>query len=109
MMGDGIVYIKFHGNLLTFLIAAVASSVGLVEVLEQCRPRFLGSWFASKLKYGLSHHGISLLLIVPTVFYPKASPSVPLGHTWTMNPSHTTWMDSATFAYRLVGSYKEFR
>ena len=108
MMGNRIIHVQFYGDFLTLLIAAIAPAVGLVEMTEEGLPSLLGRCFACQLHHSLWYHGVSLLLIIPTVFHPKSRLAVPVSDTRTMHPGHSPRMDALTNAYRFVRTDKEF-
>ena len=107
MMGDGIVQVQLYGYHLTFLISLAAPSVRFVETAEECLPGFLCRCLSRQLHNSLRYHGISLLLVVPAVFYPQACVTVPFRHTRRVNPCHTARVYATTDAYGVVGVHEQ--
>ena len=59
-MGYGVVQVQLYGYLLALLVAAIAATVGLVEVSEQSIPRLLGCRLTRQLYYAFENHLVGL-------------------------------------------------
>ena len=81
--------------------------MGLVEVPEQRAPCLFGRRLAGQLHHGLYDHAVGFGLIVPAVFHPESCLAVPAGYSRRVNPCHTSRMNAAPLAHRLVRNNEE--
>ena len=107
MMGYGIIQVQLYGYHLTFLISLVAFSVIFVETAEEGLPSFLCCCFSCQFHNSFWYHSISLLLVIPTIFYPQPCVSVPFRNTWRVNPCYTPWVYASSDADWFVGFYEQ--